>query len=189
MSGGTWKTRGCYVWRTRKPHALFGFSLRWCLLAGVVAGLALWAWGGPWWLALLAPFFSGRHTAYVGQTNSRYFRDRQHLYGDSRYGAAGKPWSDLAPRVFPLPVLGHGWKWSREAQEWLYIRLLLPVYNIKDQPKWNPRKVSTTKAQQQRWARDARGTAGRMAVAGMRMAFAALIWIGIGWGVWQAWAG
>lgn len=184
----SWKTRGCYVWRTRKPYALFGFSLRWCLLAGAVVGLLLYALDGPWWVALFAPLCSGRHTAYVGMTGNRYFRDRQHLYGDSRYGAAAKPWADLAPRVYPLPVLFSGWRWARKTQEWMWIKLLLPVYNIQDQVKWNPRKMSSAKAQQQRWARDSRGPAWRWGIAAARGVVAIGVWAIIGWGAWQTWA-
>ncbi len=184
----SWKTRGNYVWRTRKPHSMLGLSLRTLLLAGLAGGVVMWMMGGPWWLAFLAPLFSGRHTAYVGQTGSRYHRDRQHLHGDSRYGATGKPWADLEPKVYPLPCLFPRWAWSRKLNEKLMILLLLPVYNIQDQVKWNPRKVGKDLAQRQRWARDEakrtfEGKAKLVAVRGLRLALLLTIWAMIGYGV------
>lgn len=125
----SWRTKGCYVWRTRKPGSPLGLP------------------------------FIGRHFAYVGETGSRYHRDRQHEYGGGRYGAVAKPWSDLAPKAYPLPCLFPSWKWSRKAQEKLWIRLLLPVYNS-EWNKGNPRRIKPGTAEKQRWSRDARRARG-----------------------------
>lgn len=127
MSGRrkNWKQAGCYVWRTRKPSAPLGLP------------------------------FIGRHTAYVGETSSRYHRDRQHVFGGGRYGHVAKMWADLEPKVYPLPCLFPSWKWSRKAQEKVWILLLWPVYN--DQwNRWNPRRITLGQAERQRWARDKR---------------------------------
>lgn len=148
-----WKKCGCYVWRTRKPHA--------------VAGLPL----------------IGRHTAYVGQTNNRYYRDNQHRYGDGRYGSVSKSWMDLDPKVYSLPCLFPHVKRCREWQEKIYIRCLWPVYNV-EWNKGNPRRIAPGRAQTQRWARDksrfrfnvipavARGTLALIVFAG-------LLWTGL----------
>lgn len=122
----SWRTRGLYVWRGRKPHAPLGLPV------------------------------IGRRVLYVGQTSSRYHRDRQHAHGDSRYDAGSASWSDLAPKVYPLPCLFPGWKWARLAQERLWIWALCPVYNIQGQAPWNVRRIKKNAAQNQRWARDKR---------------------------------
>lgn len=149
-----WQRCGCYVWRTRKPHSFLGLP------------------------------FIGRHFAYVGETGNRYFRDRQHLYGDSRYGAAGKSWADLAPKVYPLPCLFPRWAAARKAQETLWIWLLWPVYNDKKN-RWNPRRISLTKAQQQRWARAASGLKANVGRAAARLVLLAGAWTALGWGVFE----
>ena len=153
-----WKTRGNYLVRTRKPHAPLGLSLRWLLLAATVLGSALYVADGWWWLAPLLLLFSGRHTAYVGQTSSRYHRDRQHRGLDTARGVPASPWSDLEPRWYPLPSLPW-WKWSRELSEKLWTWLLCPVYPVPNQPVWNLRRISKTRAAAQRAARDKRRAA------------------------------
>jgi hypothetical protein len=157
-----WRECGCYVWRTRKPHAVLGLPL------------------------------IGRHTAYVGETGSRYFRDQQHRFGDARYGASGKSWSDLGPKVYPLPCFLPHVKWCREVQEKIWIKLLMPVYNT----EWNggnPRRIKPIKAQQQRWARDKirQSTAGLIKInvlpAMARGVLMLLVLTGLiysGWGAW-----
>lgn len=148
-----WKTRGNYAWRTRKPHAPFGISTRWLAAGAVLLGLGLYVAGGWWWLAPLLLIFSGRHWAYVGQTSSRYHRDRQHRGLDPRHNAS--PWSDLDARVYPLPSLPW-WKWSRELSEWFWTIVLLPVYPVPKQAPWNLRRISKASAARQRGARDRR---------------------------------
>lgn len=120
-----WRTRGLYVWRGRKPHAPLGLPV------------------------------IGRRVLYVGQTSSRYHRDRQHAHGDSRYDAGSASWSDLAPKVYPLPCLFPAWRRARLIQEWLWIKLTFPVYNVQHN-RGNPRRISRERAAAQREARDKR---------------------------------
>lgn len=121
-----WREAGCYVWRTRKPHAPIGLP------------------------------FIGRHFAYGGETGSRYHRDLQHIRGGGSYSTLPKPWSDLDPKPYPLPCFFPNNRRFRQFQEKLYIRLLLPVYNV-EHNKGNPRRITPRKAAQQRAERDAYG--------------------------------
>lgn len=70
-----WKRQGVYVWRVRKPHAVFGLP------------------------------FIGRHFGYLGQSSSFYHRDRQHEGKDSRHPAASwsdlEPRVYRLPCLFP----------------------------------------------------------------------------------------
>lgn len=157
MAKKTWRNSGCYLWRTRKPSAFLGLP------------------------------FIGRHNAYVGETSSRYFRDNQHLYGDSRYGTAAKPWSDLDPKAYPLPCLFPGWKWARKAQETIWIWLLCPVYNDRKQPPYNVRRIRPIKAQQQRWARQKTGIKVNVTRVAARYALALVIFAGATYSAWEAW--
>lgn len=118
-----WKERGNYLVRTKKPHAPLGLPV------------------------------IGRHNGYVGQTSSRYHRDRQHMGLDPRVPAS--PWSDLDPRWWSLPSLPW-WKWSRELSEWFWTIVLLPVYPVPKQAPWNLRRISKASAARARAARDAR---------------------------------
>lgn len=112
---------GVYAYRTRKPGARF------CI-----------------------PFLS-RHWGYVGQTSSFWHRDRQHLWGDVRYGHVAKPWADLDPKCYRLPL--PNWKWLRLAVEAVAILLLAPVYNDKGN-RWNPRRIPLSVAARQRAQRN-----------------------------------
>lgn len=156
-----WRQAGCYVHRTRKPSAPLGLPI------------------------------IGRHTAYVGETSSRYHRDRQHRYGGGTYGATAKMYSDLDLKIYPLPCLFPNNATARKAQEWLYIKLMLPVYNVQHN-RHNPRRITPRQAERQRWARDAaRGkygvgfNIGRMLA---RWAIGLALLAVIGTAVWQ-WAG
>ncbi len=156
MSGGrSWKTRGNYVWTTRRPFALWSIPLLWLLLLAAICSAAMLLQGAGWWsvLPLLLLKCSGRHIAYVGQTGSRSARDLEHIYGGGKFKALPKPWSDLKPRVYSLPSF-HWWKWSREFTERFWIVLLLPVYNVQHNTK-NPRRIKPWVAQRQRAVRDA----------------------------------
>lgn len=148
----SWRTQGLYLHRTRKPHAVVGLGLRWLVPAAVALAWLMWALGDPWWLAPLLLLFSGRHTAYVGQTSSRYFRDSQHQMGSTKYGTPGAAWSDLDLKIYPLPCLFPRSVMAREIQEKLWIFLLLPVYNVEWNSK-NPRRIKRTVAINQRIAR------------------------------------
>lgn len=152
-----WKRCGCYVWRTRKPHAIVGLP------------------------------FIGRHTAYVGQTGSRYFRDNQHRFGDGRYGVGGKSWADLEPKVYPLPCILPHVKFARELQEKVWIKLLMPVYNT-EWNKGNPRRISPIKAQQQRWARDKHRLKFNIMPALLRVALMLVVFSGLIYTGWEKWA-
>lgn len=161
----SWRSRGCYGWRVRKPHAPLGLPV------------------------------IGRRWGYVGQSSSRYHRDRQHLHGDSGYGAPGASWSDLEPKAYSLPCLFHGWRWARLAQEQLWIWLLCPAYNVQGQAPWNLRKISKARAQAQRWARDERRREAprrRMLVdflvTSVRLVTGLLIMAGLAYGAWEVWA-
>lgn len=121
----TWRARGVYAWRCKKPHAPIGLP------------------------------FIGRHWAYCGQSNSRRRRDREHLFGSVTYGTLPASWSDLAPKVYSIWILFPGWRRARLTQEWLWIKLLMPVYNDQHN-RTNPRRISREKAARQRAARDKR---------------------------------
>lgn len=113
------------------------------------AGGYLWRTRKPH--ALIGLPIIGRHNAYVGETSSRRHRDAQHLQG-SAYGAPAKDWADLDPRCYPLPMMCPNAAWARKGQEWLYIKLLLPVYNVKHNGT-NPRRITPAQARAQRAAR------------------------------------
>jgi hypothetical protein len=182
----SWKTQGLYLWRTRKPNAIVGLPLRWCLAFVVlVAPWAYFAGERFWWLSFVTLLLSGRHNAYVGHTSSRYFRDRQHIRGSYRYGTVGKPWSNLDPKPYSIPCLFPGSLWARRVQEKLWIWMLLPVYNVEWNTK-NPRRIKPGRAEQQRWARDANGWrkwTPRAARAGVLLAAVA----GFGWQLTEGW--
>jgi hypothetical protein len=182
----SWKSQGLYLWRTRKPHAMVGPGMRVLLPASIVLAWAAWMYGeGWWWLCFLLALFSGRHNAYVGHTKSRYFRDNQHRFGDSRYGAAGKPWMDLDAKVYPLPCLFPRNKLAREIQEKLWIFMLLPVYNVEWNTK-NPRRIKPVKAQQQRWARQSKRW-GWIMPRVARIALYGVVLIGATYSGWEKW--
>jgi hypothetical protein len=81
-------------------------------------------------------------------------RDAQHLFGTAIAPPAS--WSDLSPRVYPLPCVLHSSKRMRELQEWFWIKLLLPVYNVQHNG-WNPRRITKRSALLQRQRRQAGG--------------------------------
>jgi hypothetical protein len=119
----TWRQAGCYVHRARKPHAPIGLPV------------------------------IGRHTAYVGQSNSRAHRDAQHLLGGGTYRATAKSYADLDVKIYSLPCLFPNWRRARLVQEQLWIWLLWPVYNVQGN-RWNPRRITPAAALRQRQARN-----------------------------------
>lgn len=146
---------GCYAFRCNKPGAYFGWPV------------------------------VGRHWAYVGETTSYYHRRQQHVLGDSHWGAAPKAWADLKPRFYRLPTVLWQFKSARLVQETVYVWLLCPVYNVKQQPPYNMRRISSTKARQQRWARQQFGpvyAAVRSAARGVVLL--ALVAV-LGWSGWE----
>lgn len=70
---------GVYIYRTRKPGAIFGLPI------------------------------IGRHFAYVGETISFYHRGKQHLLGGGAYSVTQKSWSDLDPKCYYIPLLPWKW--------------------------------------------------------------------------------
>ncbi len=155
-----WRECGLYVHRTRKPHAFLGLPI------------------------------IGRHFAYVGQTSSRYHRDRQHRYGGGRWNAVAKPYTDLDLKIYPWPCVFPRWEWARKTQEKFWILVLLPVYND-EWNKANPRRIPIGKAEAQRWARDAaRGRYGigvNLGRAAARWALMLTVLAGAGWSAWEMW--
>lgn len=142
---------GVYVYRTRKPGAVFGMPTSFTLAVALLMTATLAFLGGPWPLAALLLACSGRHFAYVGETRSFAHRDRQHRSGDVRWGSHAKPWSDLDPKCYRLSM--PGWKWLLRSVETLLIVLLWPVYNDKKN-RWNPRRITMARARSMRYARD-----------------------------------
>lgn len=145
---------GVYVYRTRKPGAVFGLGiLPSALLAFGTCAYFYHYDRWFWWVGVLALFLSGRHFGYVGETKSFYHRGKQHLLGGGRYNTKVKPWADLDPKCykFPLPA----WKWILRPIEALFILILMPVYNDKLN-RANPRRISLRLAQAQRDARDSK---------------------------------
>lgn len=113
---------GVYVFRTRRP--------------GLIGRIPL----------------IGRHTAYVGESNAVELRRLAHVVGGGKFGAVAKPWADLKPTHYVIPLPGAP-KSVLRAVETLLILLLWPVYNhAKNQ--WNPRRIPLSTAKRQRAQRD-----------------------------------
>jgi hypothetical protein len=150
----TWRTRGNYMWTTKRPFALWSIPLPYMLLLAVpCSGVMLYS-GARWWslFPLLLLKCTGRHIAYVGQTGSRLHRDADHIFGRPSRGILPKPWSDLKPRAYALPSFPW-WKRSRELTEKGWIKLLRPVYNVQHNMK-NRRRIKPWIAKTQRSMRD-----------------------------------
>lgn len=152
----TWRKAGCYLWRTRKPHAPIGLPLL------------------------------GRHNGYVGQTNSRRRRDEQHQRGSLTYGTMPARWSDLEPKVYALPCLFPNWKRARLAQEWLWIKLLMPVYNVQHN-RTNPRRITPRRAAAQRAERDRVHLGFNLGRLAVRWVIGAVVWTAIALVGWEKW--
>jgi hypothetical protein len=110
---------------------------------------------------------------YAGETNSFYFRARQHM-GVSRYHpetgqvvrgrgpgvpmikVPAQPWSDLRPKMYKVVKLPWWlcWKWVLRPLETLVILCTWPVYNDAKN-RWNPRRITTSQAKLDRARRDA----------------------------------
>lgn len=151
---------GCYVWRTNKPGAVVGLPI------------------------------IGRHFAYVGRTRSFQHRKRQHLgtpLPNDPFATNGKPWCDLKPRCYEIPM----WGWLSHMVEPVLIWLLFPVYNVQYN-KHNPRRISQYRALKMRARRDAHRTVhpftavainGLMAVRWWHVAGVLAFLSCLGWGV------
>jgi hypothetical protein len=142
---GSGSKAGVYIYRTRKPGALLGWPV------------------------------IGRHTAYVGQTKSFGHRHRQHIgkpLPHDPYASTGKPWADLGPRCYRIPL--PAWRWLLWLVEWILIKMLLPVYNI-NHNKSNPRRITQYRAIHMRRTRDLQGQRGIVLGVGVRL-LTALRW-------------
>lgn len=95
----------------------------------------------------------GRHFIYVGEGRVRS-RWRDHMQGSVKYNALPKPWTDLKPTWYfiPLPYF----KPLLLLVETLLILLLWPVYNHQKN-LWNPRRIPIKTAKRQRGQRDLTG--------------------------------
>lgn len=118
-----------YVYRTRKPWAPFA------------------------WVRLFS-----RHFAYGGRTSDPKARHHEHVIGGpGRWGnRPAQPWADLEPTryvVFPLKSRTQLWTHLLEV---FVIRVLFCVYNDKLN-RYNPRRVSLSRARRQRFLRDTMG--------------------------------
>lgn len=145
-------------------------------------------WGGVYLFRTQRPGLAGRipligrHTAYVGEGHVRS-RYRDHLDGSVKYGVPAKPWADLNPSWYfiPLPY----WKPLLRLVEMLLILTLWPVYNHQKN-LWNPRRIPLQVAKWQRGQRDVIGWSFNLRPG---HALLWLVFIGItimkdGWGLW-----
>lgn len=119
-----WRMPGAvYGYRGRKPNALIGLPI------------------------------IGRHWIYVGQSRNLRARHGEHMRGGGRYGRPPASWSDLAPKRYILFRLPHCPQWLLDLMEFLFIRLLFPVYNHK-MNLGNPRRIPLKRAARMRTRRD-----------------------------------
>jgi hypothetical protein len=143
---------GVYVFRTRRPGVLGTMPAGLMPAAVLIGGFTSWVLGYAWWVALLGLLFCSRHTAYVGESTAVRLRKRAHLEGSVKWNAPAKPWSDLEPSWYFIPLPGAP-KFVLRAVETLLIALLWPVYNHAKN-LWNPRRIPLSAAKRQRNHRD-----------------------------------
>lgn len=150
----TYRGAGVYLFRTRRPGLIGRLPMG---VPWMAAGLSLWALsllGYPWWPALLAFLFMPRHNAYVGETTAVRLRRSQHAEGGGKFDTLAKPWADLSPSWYFIPLPRT--KWLLRSVETLAVVLLWPVYNHKKN-LWNPRRIPLDAARRQRAHRDRLG--------------------------------
>lgn len=136
-----------YVFRTRRP-GLVGRLPWWFGLAAVALSAAgISVSGGSLWFSLLGLLASPRHFAYVGESRRVGLRRRDHLQGSVKYNQPPKPWSDLDPSWYYVPLPGAP-KPLLRAVETLLIALLWPVYNHQKN-LWNLRRIPLPTARRQ----------------------------------------
>lgn len=146
MNGG-----GVYVFRGRRPGLIgripLPFYLSFLLPGAFLSAHFLLP---HWWIGGAMLLLSPRHTLYVGEGRV-HLRREQHLRGSEKWGASAKPWSDLRPSWYflPLPYV----KWLLHSVETLAIVLLWPVYNHQKN-QWNPRRIPLSTAKTQHGQRD-----------------------------------
>jgi hypothetical protein len=120
----------------------------------ILACVTAWQLGMPWWLGLGAWVLSPRHFAYVGESSRVRSRKLDHLKGSVKFNQPPKPWVDLRPSHYFIPV--PGFKPVLLAIETAGILLLWPVYNHQKN-LWNPRRIPLKTALRQRGSRDFTG--------------------------------
>jgi hypothetical protein len=149
--GHNWS--GVYVFRGRRP-GLIG-RIPYPLFPVLVIGALLFCHlkGLPLWLAGFSVLLSPRHTMYVGEGHVRS-RYRDHLDGSVKFNALPKPWADLKPSWYfiPLPYV----KPILHTAETLLMLALWPVYNHQKN-LWNLRRIPLKTAKRQRGQRDLTG--------------------------------
>jgi len=148
----TYRGAGVYIFRTRRPGLIGRIYPQVVIALTLAAGVGLWMWGLPWWFAAAGALFSPRHFAYVGESNAVQLRKSAHLYGGGKFNAVAKPWSDLSPSHYYIPLPGAP-KWMLGKVETIGIALLWPVYNH-SKNLWNPRRIPLDAAKWQRYYRD-----------------------------------
>lgn len=123
----------------------------------------------------------GRHFGYVGMSTHVYTRKLVHLKGSMKYNALPKPWSDLKPTWYyiPMPLAP---KWLLLSVETALIALLWPVYNHQKN-LWNPRRIPLKSAKRQRGSRDVCGWSFNFRLAHFVLWIVAIgiFWIGGCW--------
>ncbi len=151
MSGKGYNGAGVYVFRARRP--------------GFIGRIPV----------------AGRHFAYVGESSHVRLRRRDHLEGSVKYNAFPKPWTDLAPTWYFLPLPGAP-KFLLRSVETLLILLLWPVYNHQKN-LWNPRRIPIKSAKRQRGQRDVLGWSFNVRFGHLIlwMAFFVLMYANDGW--------
>lgn len=115
-----------------------------------------------------------RVNGYVGESVSFYLRGRDHM-GKGRFDQEAQSWSDLDPVMHKIISLPWWlcWKWVMRPLETLVMLCTWPVYNDAKN-RWNPRRITKSKARIQRAQRDQGALAYRVRVTtgrAVRIAF------------------
>lgn len=126
-----------------------------------------------------------RQWGYVGRTRDGRRRHRQHMgiaHPGDPFPAHGQPWSDLDPVRYVLWRSKRVRNWRLALMEILFIRLLMPVYNVQHN-RPNPRRIPPHVARAQRAARDAARRvppAPNLALLGVAVAVGGVILVALG---------
>jgi len=179
MSKG-YRGAGVYVFRTRRPGIIGRMPMWLPVAAGLLSWPLLLMLGYPGWPALLVLLILPRHFAYVGESNAVRLRKKAHLEGSLKYDTPPKPWADLDPSWYFIPLPGAP-KAILRLVEAIVIQLLWPVYNHQKNLT-NPRRIPLSAAKRQRGQRDFTGWSFnfRAAHAILWVAAAGFIWMNRG---------
>lgn len=152
--GNGYRGAGVYLFRTRRP-GLAGQLPGYVAPTAAAVSTTILLTAGWWWPAGLLPLLLfSRHTAYIGESTAVRLRRDAHLHGSTRWKTAAKPWADLDPTWYFLPLPRA--KWVLRSVETLGIVLFWPVYNHQKN-RWNPRRIPLSSAKRQREQRDRLG--------------------------------